>query len=98
MTALEHQSDHDQYEMLCALSTAGVLTPAESSTLSLHLVNCAECKAILAQYAGIAESGMAFLAEEFAVVPASVPFDEEAGLTRLMQATEADRPQIVPMP
>lgn len=82
--------EHEQYEELCALATAGALNPAESDRLRAHLESCAECREASAQYQVIARDGMAFLAENFASPADADGFDESSALKRLMQETEAD--------
>ena len=97
MTEFAPQFDHERYEELCALATAGVLTPAESEVLTLHLRGCAECREAFAQYQNIAKEGMPYLAEQFAA-PANVNgFDESSALDRLMQATENTKLQPAPL-
>lgn len=98
MTAIEPQFEHEEYEELCALATAGVLTPVESERLFTHLNECAECSEIFAQYQHIATDGMDFLATQYAVPKAVEAFDEDSALEKLMKATTAPRRQIVTMP
>lgn len=90
------QFEHDRYEELCALATAGTLTPAESELLSAHLETCSECREAFAQYQKIATDGMPFLARHFAASKEEHVFDESSALARLLQATEKTGPE--PMP
>jgi hypothetical protein len=87
--------EHDQYEELCALATAGVLSPAESKRLTDHLENCSECREALEQYQAVATDGMSFLAKEFSADAEG--FDESSALKRLIQAAETEEPQPVPL-
>jgi hypothetical protein len=86
MTKMTPQFEHERYEELCALATAGVLTPAESRLLTAHLDGCSECREAFAQYQEVATGGMPLLAGYFAESPSDVPFDESSILARLMQA------------
>jgi predicted nucleic acid-binding Zn-ribbon protein len=95
MTGTTPQFEHEKYEELCALATAGVLTPAESVALFTHLNECAECSEMFAEYQNLATDGMDFLHREFAVPKAVAGFDEDKALARLMEATEASKPRLV---
>jgi hypothetical protein len=86
------QFEHEKYEELCALATAGVLTPAESERLFTHLNECAECNEVFAAYHNLATDGMDYLHKQYAIPKAVAAFDEGAALARLMIATEAPRP------
>uniref|UniRef100_A0A372IUQ0 Zinc-finger domain-containing protein n=2 Tax=Paracidobacterium acidisoli TaxID=2303751 RepID=A0A372IUQ0_9BACT len=90
--------EHDQYEELCALATAGVLSPAESKRLTDHLESCAECREALEQYQAVATDGMSFLAKTFGVhADADADgFDESSALRRLMQTAEPEGTQPAP--
>jgi hypothetical protein len=96
MTSTEPQFEHEKYEELCALATAGALTPAESEVLFTHLNECAECSEMFAEYQSVATDGMDFLHGHFAVPKAVAAFDEDAALERLMKATES--PRLKPQP
>lgn len=96
MSGTEPQFGHEKYEELCALETAGVLTPAESEKLHTHLTYCAECSETFAQYRSIATEGMSVLADQFAALSDTAAFDASSALTRLMRATEPPRPRLVP--
>jgi predicted nucleic acid-binding Zn-ribbon protein len=95
MTGTEPQFEHEKYEELCALATAGVLTPAESVALFTHLNECAECSQMFAEYQNLATDGMNFLHREFAVPKAAAAFDEDKALARLIEATEAPKLRLV---
>jgi hypothetical protein len=97
MTESAHQFEHEKYEELCALSTAGVLTSAESELLTAHLKGCAECRDAFAQYQNIAMDGMPFLADHFVSHTCEDEFDATSALTRLMQATEKTEPRPAPL-
>ncbi|HTX40998.1 MAG TPA: hypothetical protein VMD25_04165 [Acidobacteriaceae bacterium] len=90
MMAPGPQLEHEQYEELCALATAGVLSSAEKELLAAHLKNCAECREAFAQYQAVATEGMPFLAGEFAVALGPDGFDESSALQRLMRASQTD--------
>jgi hypothetical protein len=89
MTNMVPQFEHEKYEELCALATAGVLTPAESRLLTAHLDGCSECREAFAQYQHLATGGMSFLAGHFAESPSNVRFDESSTLARLMQVADS---------
>ncbi len=90
------QLEHEQYEELCALATAGVLSAAEGDLLAAHLENCAECREALAQYEAVTREGMPILAREFAVTPGGQGFSETPALQRLMRAIEMDEARAKP--
>lgn len=103
MTEFPRQFDHEWYEELCALATAGALMPAESELLATHLKICTECNEAFGQYKNIATHGMPLLADCFSV-PSSEDFsdgnltnrnafDEQAALARLMGAAGKKEPQ-----
>jgi hypothetical protein len=89
MTGIAPQFEHERYEELCALATAGILTPAESALLTAHLGDCAECREAFAQYKDIATDGMSFLADHFAAPSGENMFDESSALDRIMLAVES---------
>ncbi len=97
MTGTEPQFEHEKYEELCALATAGALTPAESEILFTHLNECTECSEMFAEYQNVATDGMDFLHGQFAIPQAVAAFDEDEALTRLMKATEAPRSRQQPV-
>lgn len=96
MTSHYPQFEHDRYEELCALATAGVLTTEESEALFAHLDKCAECAKIFAQYESLANDGMTILADVHKPVPTDVAFDEEPALARLLESTKNVKPDVVP--
>lgn len=90
--------EHERYEELCALATAGALTAEESGTLFAHLVECSECSEMFAQYESLATQGMSFLADLHAPAPESPEFNEERALARLLESTKNREPEINPVP
>lgn len=84
MSSVAPQFEHDRYEELCALSTAGALTHAESEELRAHLDACEECARVLAQFRSLADEAMPLLAN--AQTPASdvADFHEANALERLL--------------
>jgi hypothetical protein len=97
MTGTEPQFEHDKYEELCALATAGVLSAAENDALFAHLEECEECREAFAEYQSVATDGMAFLAKRRGVPPKTTSFDESVALTRLMKAAGSSRPRSTPI-
>jgi len=57
----KHQSEHDYYLELCALSTSGTLDDTEWSELKLHLADCTNCRNLIQNYRELARTGMALL-------------------------------------
>ncbi len=92
MTETGSQFKHENYEELCALATAGVLTPAQSEMLFTHLNECAACSEMFAEYQALATDGMDFLHKQYSIPKAVAAFDEDKALARLVQATEVPRP------
>jgi hypothetical protein len=88
MTKFKPELEHEKYEELCALATAGVLTPAESALLAAHLEECAGCREAFEQYQKIATDGMTVLADRLAAHTRADEFDKESALSRLIRATE----------
>jgi len=92
MTATGSQFEHERYEELCALATAGVLTLAQSEMLFTHLNECAACGEMFVEYQTLATDGMDFLHRQYSIPKAAATFDEDKALSRLMRATEAPPP------
>ncbi|MEI9977690.1 MAG: hypothetical protein WDN23_01590 [Edaphobacter sp.] len=97
MTGNHPQFEHDRYEELCALATAGALTTEETETLFHHLDECAECSEMFAQYESIATQGMPLLADRYASVPETTEFDVEPALARLLESTKDLKPEVMPV-
>src|ERR1700753_2205663 len=97
MTEFGSQVEHEKYDELCALATAGVLTPAEAKLLSEHLELCAQCREAFAQYQDVAADGMSFLAVHYGVHAPADGFDESSAFKRLLQTTKIGEPQALPM-
>jgi hypothetical protein len=91
------ETEHQEFEELCAMATAGVLKPEELERLYAHLGECAECSEIFAQYRSIATDGMDFLAGHFAVPKKIDAFNESEALVRLLHATKTPGPQVISM-
>ncbi|MFP5229114.1 MAG: zf-HC2 domain-containing protein [Acidobacteriota bacterium] len=91
--------EHETYEELCALATAGALSAAEQERLTAHLESCAACREALEQYQQIAGEGMPFLAGDFVPDRGADAFEESPALHRLLQAAggEADPPAPFPV-
>ena len=83
------QFEHDRYEELCALATAGDLTAEESEVLLDHLNACVECSNLFAQYQSLAQEGMPLLAALQRPIPDAPAFDESASLQRLLVSTKS---------
>jgi len=92
MTANHSQFDHEQYEELCVLATAGALTSAESEALFAHLDECSECSKLFAQYESLANEGMAMLNELHRSSHPVPRFDEASALDRLLEKTHEIKP------
>lgn len=91
MNMTESQFEHENYEELCALATAGVLTPAQSEMLFTHLEECAACSEMFAEYQRLATDGMDFLHRQYSIPKAVAEFDEDKALARLVEATKSAR-------
>jgi hypothetical protein len=98
MTETYHQFEHEKYEELCALATAGALTPHESEILLVHLNVCAECSLIFEQYETLATDGIPALAQEFASTAEGARFDGPSALERLLETADNKRPLPLPVP
>jgi hypothetical protein len=98
MSRIYSQFEHERYEELCALATAGALTPQESKELSSHLVDCVECRDLFIQYETLATDGMSSLADGYVPVPVASepPFDTASSLERLMQSVESHGARTIP--
>jgi hypothetical protein len=92
MTADHSQFDHEHYEELCALATAGALTAEESEALFAHLDQCAECSKMFAQYQSLANEGMPMLSDLHRTSPNMPHFDEASALERLLDKAKTIAP------
>jgi hypothetical protein len=92
------ETEHQEFEELCAMATAGVLKAEDLERLYAHLNACQECSEIFAQYRSIATDGMDFLAGHFAMPKTIAAFDESEALERVMHATDPAKPHVVAMP
>ncbi|QHN03165.1 hypothetical protein FTO74_07115 [Granulicella sp. WH15] len=92
MTDNHSQFDHDRYEELCALATAGALTTEESAALLTHLNQCAECNKVFAQYQSLANEGMSMLTDLHRSTPEVAQFDETSALARLLDTAKHSPP------
>lgn len=81
--------EHERYEELCTLATAGVLTAAESEDLFAHLSHCVDCSNHFAEYQSLASEGMSRLADLYRISPEAHRFAEDNALERLLQSTKA---------
>ena len=91
------QFEHEKYEELCALATAGALTPQESDLLLAHLNVCPECSEIFSQYETLATAGIPSLDPAREITEAA-GFDDRSALARLMQTVGGKKPQPVLLP
>ena len=96
MTGIHPQFDHEHYEELCALATAGALTTEESEALFAHLDECAECSKVFAQYQSLANEGMPMLADLHRPIPQAGEFNETPVLERLLKSTKDIKPDLAP--
>jgi hypothetical protein len=58
-------SDHDEFRLLCAISTSGSMTEEEWRRLALHLAVCPECRQLTTEYEAIATCAVPLLVSEF---------------------------------
>ena len=58
-------SDHDEFRLLCAISTSGCMTEEERHRLASHLAVCSECRELTSEYEAIARSAVPFLVSDF---------------------------------
>ncbi|WP_446742227.1 hypothetical protein [Silvibacterium acidisoli] len=84
MSSVAPQFEHDRYEELCALSTAGVLTHAESEALRAHLDTCAACNRTLTQFQSLAHEAMPLLADARTQNSDAASLHEADALERLL--------------
>ncbi len=96
MTDLPSQFDHEHYEELCALATAGALTLVESEALIAHLDDCAECHRLFLEYRSLANEGIPMLADLQKAVPETISFYERKALTRLLKSVDVKSTSGVP--
>lgn len=89
MTGSGSQFEHENCEELCALATAGVLTPVQVESLFTHLNECAACSEIFAEYQALATDGMDYLYKQYSIPKALAAFDEDRALARLVKQTAA---------
>jgi hypothetical protein len=71
---------HEEFLELCALSTAGGLTPEEQSKLQEHLAKCADCREARKQFETVVDHAVPALAPELGVEtpPEDPSFSQEA--------------------
>jgi len=65
MNPEKHLVEHERFEDLCMLSTAGELTPQEAQELHRHVASCSSCREALSECRQFVNAGMAYLASEF---------------------------------
>jgi hypothetical protein len=94
MSDAVQQFDHEYFEELCALSTAGALTPAEAESLFAHLSRCEECARHFAEYQSLAKEGIPQLVDFDHTTEAAAGFNEEAALRRLVNSTNKSLPPL----
>jgi hypothetical protein len=97
MIGLPPQFEHERYEELCALASAGALTAAESEALFSHLDECADCSKHFAEYQSLASEGMPLLVDLHKPTPDADGFDERNALARLLKSArslQSDTPRI----
>lgn len=93
MTDLSSKFEHERYEELCALASAGALTAAESEALFLHLGECADCRKDFAEYQSLASEGMPLLMDLHTPAPNADGFDERNALARLLKSARSLQPE-----
>ena len=80
---------HDEFQELCALSTADALTPEEWTLLKEHLRGCALCRALKAQYEQVAFDLMPALAAQMEVEAADAGISQEPKRAKTSQPVRA---------
>ena len=82
---------HEEFELLCALSVNGELSPEEWERLDAHLVGCEQCQEAQKDYKNLASTVLPVVAAEVYTegpARASDPFSVAAGERRLMARLE----------
>jgi hypothetical protein len=60
-------SSHEEFLELCASATAGEVTVEERAKLDAHLAECPDCRRAMSEYEAAARTGVAALAQHFAL-------------------------------
>jgi Putative zinc-finger len=86
---------HEEFVELCALSTAGSLTPEEAARLCEHLLNCPSCRKLKRQYESVIKHVLPVVAAESNSEPnrdrPSSRWSLEQAETSLMARLEAEQ-------
>src|SRR3984893_10729444 len=88
---------HEEFLELCALSTAGGLTPEEQTKLQEHLAKCSDCRDARKQFETVVDHAVPALAPELGVEtpPEDPSFSQEAAegsfLKRLSEEDDKSR-------
>jgi hypothetical protein len=97
--AEQHAEEHAQWLELCALATAGELSPEERDQLRAHLAGCAKCRQAMAEYRLVAREGMPLAAEEMDAAPGPIDlphWDAGEAKQRLFAALDSVEPDAPP--
>src|ERR1700720_664318 len=91
---------HEEFLELCALSTAGGLTPEEQSKLEEHLARCSDCREARKEFETVGDHAVPALAPELRVEtpPEDPSFTQEAAegsfLKRLAEEDDKSRSRL----
>ena len=97
----DHFEEHEKFRQLCALSTAGNLTPSEAAELNSHIEGCDECRTALQEYRLVTGEGMPMLAVRFDRPKEATAWDNsnlKSSVLERFEAAKAKRavPQLEP--
>lgn len=84
----------EEFAELCALSTTGEMSAKELAILNEHVAGCAQCMALLREYAVLVHVSMAKLAADRTLdteIEIPVSYDETGGATQFASALRAQR-------
>jgi hypothetical protein len=85
---------HDEFRVLCAISTSGSLTEEERSSLEEHLLVCFECRKAAQEYDAVARIVMPSLVPDFPTEVGELPagWSEENTKQELLRRLDLKKP------